>query len=94
MTPPTRLRNARLQARVTADQKRLIESAATLVGQSVTDFALTSIQDAAQRVIEQSHRLELSERDSEAFEAALFNPQPVNQRLADTVCRYRQIIGV
>ena len=94
MTPPRCLRSARLQARITADQKRVIESAAALQGRRVTDFVLTSIQDGAHRVIEQSHRLELSKRNSEAFESALLNPQPVNQRLEDTVCRYRQITGV
>ena len=94
MAPPARLRGARLETRVTADQKRLIERAAALQGRSVTDFVLTSVQDAAQRAIEQSQRLDLSLRDSEAFVAALLNPQPVNQRLAETVRRYRQITGV
>ena len=94
MATPARLRGARLETRVTADQKRLIERAAALQGRSVTDFVLTSVQDAAQRAIEQSQRLDLSLRDSEAFVAALLNPQPVNQRLAETVRRYRQITGV
>ena len=44
-----RTRAERLETRVTAEQKRLIERAAALQGRTVTDFVLTSVQDAAQR---------------------------------------------
>ncbi|TBY51798.1 DUF1778 domain-containing protein [Rhizobium leguminosarum bv. viciae] len=33
-------------------------------------------------------------RDSETFVEALLNPQPVNDRLRDTVRRYRKTTGV
>ena len=89
-----RTRAERLEARVTAEQKNLIERAATLQGRSVTDFVLTSVQDAARRAIEEHSQLTLSVRDSEAFVDALLNPQPVNDRLRDTVRRYREQAGV
>lgn len=89
-----RVRGERLEARVTVDQKNLIERAAALEGRTVTDFVLTSVQEAARRAIEQHHRLDLSVRDSEAFVDALLSPQPVNERLRDTVRRYRQATGV
>ena len=34
-----------------------------------------------------------SVRDSQAFVDALLNPKPVNDRLGDTVRRYREITG-
>ena len=89
-----RIRAERLEARVTAEQKSLIERAAALQGRTVTDFVLTSVQDAARRAIEEHHQLALSVRDSEAFVDALLNPQPVNDRLRDTVRRYREQAGV
>ena len=89
-----RTRAQRLETRVTAEQKRLIERAAALQGRTVTDFVLTSVQDAARRAIEEHHQLELSVRDSEAFVGALLNPKPVNDRLRDTVRRYRERAGV
>jgi len=89
-----RARAQRLDTRVTAEQKTLIERAAALQGRSVTDFVLTSVQDAARRAIEEHHQLELSVRDSEAFVAALLNPEPVNDRLRDTIRRYRETTGV
>jgi uncharacterized protein (DUF1778 family) len=88
-----RTRAQRLEARVTAEQKTLIEHAAALQGRTVTDFVLTSVQDAARRAIEQHQQLELSVRDSQAFVDALLNPKPVNDRLRDTVRRYREATG-
>ncbi|MBL6938111.1 MAG: DUF1778 domain-containing protein [Alphaproteobacteria bacterium] len=89
-----RARAQRLETRVTAEQKNLIERAAALQGRTITDFVLTSVQDAARRTIEEHQQLELSIRDSEAFVEALLNSRPVNDRLRDTVRRYRTVAGV
>ena len=61
-----RTRAERLETRVTAEQKSLIERAAALQGRTLTDFVLTSVQDAARRAIEEHQQLALSVRDSEA----------------------------
>lgn len=92
-SPRSRVRGERLETRVTPDQKSLIERAAALQGRTVTDFVLTSVQDAARRAIEEHQRMDLSIRDSQAFVEALINPQPVNARLQDTVRHYRQATG-
>jgi uncharacterized protein (DUF1778 family) len=89
-----RVRGERLETRVTAEQKKLIERAAALQGRTVTDFVLTSVQDAARRAIEEHSQLALSLRDSEAFVDALLNPKPINDRLRETVRRYRERAGV
>jgi uncharacterized protein (DUF1778 family) len=93
-TNANRVRGERLETRVTADQKKLIERAAALQGRTVTDFVLASVQDAARRAIEDHQRLDLSLRDSQAFVEAMTHPQPVNARLRDTVRRYRRMTGV
>jgi uncharacterized protein (DUF1778 family) len=92
--PRGRARAVRLEARISAEQKSLIERAAALQGRTLTDFVLTSVQDAARRAIEDHQQLELSVRDSEAFVDALLNPRPVNDRLRDTVRRYREATGL
>jgi uncharacterized protein (DUF1778 family) len=89
-----RTRDQRLETRVTAEQKTLIERAAALQGRTVTDFVLTSVQEAARRAIEQHQQLELSVRDSRAFVEALLRPRPVNARLRQTIRRYRQATGL
>lgn len=93
-SPRGRTRAQRLEARVTTEQKTLIEHAAALQGRTVTDSVLTSVQDAARRAIEEHQQFELSVRDSQAFVHALLNPKPVNDRLRDTVRRYREATGV
>jgi uncharacterized protein (DUF1778 family) len=44
-------------------------------------------------LLDDHQRLDLSVRDSQAFVEALLNPQPVNDRLRDTVRRYREETG-
>jgi uncharacterized protein (DUF1778 family) len=88
-----RARAQRLEARITAEQKALIERAAALQGRTVTDFVLTSVQDAARRAIEDHDQLELSVRGSETFVKELLSPAPVNDRLRETVRRYREATG-
>lgn len=88
-----RVRSARLETRITLEQKNLIERAAALQSRSVTDFVLSSVQEAARRTVEEHQRLDLSVRDSAAFVEALLKPQPVSDRLRDTVNRYRQKTG-
>jgi uncharacterized protein (DUF1778 family) len=63
------------------------------MARSVTDFVLSSVQEAARRTIEEHQRLDLSVRDSAAFVEALLNPRPVNDHLHGTVNCYRQKTG-
>jgi len=89
-----RIRSERLEARVTKDQKDLIERAAAIQGRSITDFVLSSVQDAAHKAIEDHQRIKLSIRDAEAFVEALLNPPEPNDHLRESVRRYRQATGV
>src|SRR3546814_1898486 len=86
--PPTRRRAERLEARVTAEQKALIGHAAALEGRSITDFVLTSVQDAAKRAIAEHEVIQLSVRDSKAFVEALLNPREPSKRMRERVAAY------
>lgn len=86
-----RTRGERLEARITADQKALIQRAAELEGRSVTDYVVSSVQDAAKRTVEAHEVIVLSATESRAFVDALLNPPPVNPRLRDSVQRYRAL---
>lgn len=85
---PARRRAERLEARVTAEQKALIEHAAALEGRSITDFVLTSVQDAAKRAIAEHEVIQLSVRDSKAFVEALLNPREPSERMRERVAAY------
>lgn len=91
--PEIRRRGERLEARVTAEQKALIEHAAALEGRSITDFVLASVQDAAKRAIAEHEVIRLSVRDSQAFVEALLNPQTPTQRMQERVATYKVLIG-
>ena len=88
-----RTRGERLEARITADQKALIQRAAELEGRSVTDYVVSSVQDAAKRTVEAHDVIVLSAAESRAFVDALLNPPPVNARLRDSVRRQRAVTG-
>lgn len=57
----------RLEMRLTAEQKELLERAAAISGQAVTGFALSHLLDTARDVIERHQRTALSLRDGRRF---------------------------
>jgi uncharacterized protein (DUF1778 family) len=83
-------RTERLDARVTKDEKRVIETAADLRGLTVTDLMRTVLTDAAARIIRESEVLVLSERSRTAFVDALMNPPKPSARMLAAAKRYRQ----
>ena len=87
--PVDRARGERLEARITAAQKALIQRAAELEGRSVTDYVVSSVQDAAKRTVEAHDVIVLSAAQSRAFVDALLDPPPVSERLRDSVRRHR-----
>lgn len=91
--PAGRRRAERLEARITADQKALIEHAAALEGRSITDFVLTSVQEAAKRAIAEHEVVKLSVRDSKAFVEALLNPREPSAEMRARVERYKTVVG-
>ena len=84
----------RLEARVTPDQKRLIERAAELRGTTVTDFVVASAQQAAAETIRDFESVKLRHEAREVFVQALLNPAPPNAAAKAAAERYKQRIGV
>ena len=84
---------ARLEARVDAEIKAKWQQAADLQGITLTDFAIASLQDSADRVIQQHQRMKLTAEDTEAFVDALLNPSEPNENLRLAVAEYQQIMG-
>lgn len=87
MTATTTAKTERLVARVSPQQKELIEHAATLAGLSMTDFILQSVQGAAEKTIREHQVLTLSVRDSRIFAEAVLNPPEPNEALRDAARR-------
>jgi uncharacterized protein (DUF1778 family) len=63
--------DARLNFRLPSDLKQTIEQAAALQGQTVSDFAISTLTHSARTVIEEHDRTILSKRDRDRFIALL-----------------------
>lgn len=79
----TALKNDRIEIRLTADQKRTIEQAATISGRSVTDFSVTLLLEEASEVIRQDRELRMSTQAWDLFNEILDRPAKPIAELAD-----------
>ena len=83
--------DARLNFRLPSELKRLIEQAAAHTGQTVSDFAVSTLVQNARRVIEEYDRTELTRRDRDAFVDLLDNTKASpNQALVAAARKYKQ----
>jgi uncharacterized protein (DUF1778 family) len=85
-------RTERLDARVTKEEKRVIETAAHLRGVSVTDLLRTTVTDAASRIIREREVLTLSEKERRIFVESLMNPPQPNQSALAAAKRFRRAV--
>ncbi len=82
---------ARLNFRLPAHLKNVIEEAAAHLGQSVSDFAVATLVQKARTVISESNVTKLSRRDRDRFLAMLDDESAKpNKALLDAVKHYRQ----
>ena len=82
-------KSRRFNARLTEEQKRLFERAASLYGQSVSQFVMSSAQRAAEEAIREHDIIVLSAEDSLTIMEALLHPAPVGPRLRQAAERYK-----
>jgi uncharacterized protein (DUF1778 family) len=93
MATPSPARRERLGARITAEQKELLQQAAAMAGTSVTDFVVRSAQRAAEQTIRDHSTLLLTARESQAFVQALLDQRAPNAALRSAADRYRRVMN-
>ncbi len=86
-------RDARLEARMTMNQKALLQHAATLSGRTLSEFVVASAQAAAARVIAEHETIRLSRAEQVAFVSALLKPRAPSARLRKAAAKYRKQMG-
>lgn len=84
----------RLEARLTSEQKELLQRAAEIEGTTLTEFVVRSAQAQAYQVIAEHTRIKLSLEESQAFVASLLNPPAPNQRMMKAAAEYKQAMGL
>lgn len=92
--PKKETRAARLNFRLPAELKEVIEAAAAHLGQSVSDYALSTLVQNARGVIQQHDVTVLSNRDRDIFLALLDDADAKpNQALLDAAAKYKKHLG-
>ncbi len=85
---------ARINFRLTSELKKTIEDAAAQMGQSVSDFAVSTLVQTARRILQDQQLTRLSDRDRERLIALLDDESTKpNQALVQAARRYRKQVG-
>lgn len=87
------VRRERLETRVTAEEKALLQRAADLEDRSLTEFIRSSAHDAAVQTIREHEVIKLTAEESAAFIEALMNPPAPNEELRAAFRAHRELIG-
>lgn len=90
---PAQPKRERFAARMSAEQKQVLEQAAGLTGCSLTDFVMRSAQAAAEETIRAHAAMQLTARETATFVEALLNPPAPSARLRAAAARYRAFTG-
>ena len=88
-----RLKGERLEARLTVEQKELLQHAASLEGTTLTDFVVRTAQEQARRIISEQTQIQLSLEDSQAFVDSLLNPPEPNVKMITNAQEYQRSVG-
>ena len=83
--------HARIEARVSPEQKELFERAAAIEGVTLTDFAISTMHRAATSIVQEHTTIELSVRNQRAFVEALRNPPEPNEALREAAKAYMRM---
>ena len=89
-------KSERLEARLSREQKELLQWAADLEGRSLTDFVVSHAQNAAVQTISAHTTIKLSRADSIALVESLQSPPELGEDapLARAISRYKQSQGL
>lgn len=84
--------NKRIGLHVSKQMKELVEQAACICGQSVTEFTLSALKQQAEFVLDKHRQIRLSERDQSLFLTLVTSNEKPNDVLTQAIVRYRKTI--
>lgn len=86
-----RAKISRFEARLSEDVKALLQQAADLRGETLTDFVLAASREKAVETLQEAQLVRLAAEDQKRFAEALLNPPEPSRHLRAAAERYRQI---
>lgn len=84
-------KNDRLQVRLDAESKAVLQRAARYRRKTVSQFVLATALDEAEKVIRENEVVTLSNPDWKVFFDALTNPPSPNAALRKAFAKYRKV---
>ncbi|HBJ6433325.1 toxin-antitoxin system, antitoxin component [Salmonella enterica subsp. enterica serovar Veneziana] len=85
------LKKQRIDLRLNEDDKHMIEEAAAMTNQSISQFMVSTASERAAEVIDQHRRLLLNEVSWNLVMDAITNPPAPNDRLKRAANRLREL---
>ena len=82
-----------LEARVSRDQKALIERAAALLGLTIGEFISSNLQAGCSAHYSRRRTNSIKRQDSRSFANALRRHRPANAKLREAARKYLQLIN-
>lgn len=84
----------RFNARLTKEQKELLEYASRLGGfKTLTEFIMQTAQKRAEKIIQDHEVILADQRDKEVFFETITNPPLPNAELKDAFADFRKALG-
>ena len=91
---PTAKSDARINFRLSSELKQTIEDAAAEMGQSISDFAVSTLVQTARKILREQQVTRVSKRDRELFAAMLDDESSKpNEALVKAAKRYKKQVG-
>ncbi|MDQ8756183.1 DUF1778 domain-containing protein [Sphingosinicella sp. LHD-64] len=87
--PDREIKRERIELRVSASAKELIQRATVVTGLTAGDLAY----EGARRVLDEHERMALTGADRQAFLDALTNPPEPPEKLIAALRRHRDLVG-
>ncbi len=85
-------RTGRIEARIAPEALAVVKRAAELQGRSLSDFVVAAAEDAAQRVLEETHIVRLAVEDQARFVDMLLKPPPLAPAMKRARTAHKRLI--
>jgi uncharacterized protein (DUF1778 family) len=93
MSKAADIKDDRLQVRLDAESKSVLQRAASYRRKTVSQFVLATALEEAEKVIRENEVVTLSGPDWKVFYDALTNPPPPNAALRKAFAKYKKATG-
>jgi uncharacterized protein (DUF1778 family) len=85
----TKSRGPNVRAQVPEEIKQRWQSAAAMRGQTLTDFLIVAVNNAADEIFDREEKIRLSQHDQMKLAEMLLDPPEINEAMKGLLTRYK-----